>query len=308
MVFVSSKLYLLMALVLYVASIYLCDILADYIAYYIEGSLRDLFFPPNWGDHAFGWAGLTRRFLLGELLPILFFIIIPCFFFKSPTLYCYAGFKRSPDESLVYPFLRMIRDIFISLIIIILFVGCLQGFFFWIKWGYGLFLHLVVKPDYLNGITSETKTLEIINQQLAWLKHFNISILIIILIRSGILVTIIQGLIYNDQRLRLTPGKKIAPFLAIPIILAAVLIPQHITYIPKPYVSKINYNSVKKSSTKANPYKSWSNPIDSNQKGTAENTEEKPKMYKKPPPKVYKSAYKPKEKPYKSPYNFNNKY
>ena len=76
MVFVSSKLYLLASLALYVASIYFCDLSADYISYYIEGSLRDLFFPPNWGDHAFGWVGFTRRFLFGELLPILFFIVI----------------------------------------------------------------------------------------------------------------------------------------------------------------------------------------------------------------------------------------
>ncbi len=306
MVFVKSKLYLSAALALYVVSIYLCDITADYIAYYIEGSLRDLFYVPGWKDLPFGFVGLVRRFVLGELLPILFFIIIPWFFISPTILFCYGGFKKFHDEFLAYSFLRVVRDVFISSIIIILFLGCLQGFFFWTKWIYGLFLNLVF-PEIFAHAKNDAETLKIINQQLSWLRPFNISILTTLLIRSGILVTIIQGLIYHDKRLRLTPGKKIAPFLAIPIILATVLIPQHITYIPKPHVSKINYNSVKKSSTKANTYKSWSNPIDSNQEGATQNTE-KPKMYKRPPPKVYKSAYKSEEQTYKSPYNSNNKY
>lgn len=233
MVFVDLKSYLLPALLMYVASIYLCDVAADYVAYYVEGALRDLFYPPSWRDHTFGWVTLVRRVLFGELLPFFLFFLLPTFFFKPDTLFFYAGFRKFHDEYLLLSFTRVVRDIFISSIIIILLMGCLQGFFFWINWGYGLYLELV-HPEILAPARNDAETLEIINQQLAWLKHFNLSILFISLIRSGILVTIIRGLLYNDKRARLVPAKKIIPFIAVALAAAVMLIPQKITYVPKP--------------------------------------------------------------------------
>lgn len=235
MIFVSAKIYLLSALVLYVASIYLCDVLADYMSYYVEGALRDLFFPPSWNDHSFGWARFTRRWLIDGLLPYLFLFFIPIAIFRPDSFLFFRGYKNFEEEYLIYSFVRVVRDILFSSIVIAIILGGLQGFFFWAKWGYAFLMSVIIKPEFLNGITSESETLTIIDQQLAWLKPFNISILIICLTRSGILTTIIQGLLYFDERKKLISAVIIGPFLAITIITVSLLIPQKITYVPKPW-------------------------------------------------------------------------
>jgi len=208
MFFVDSKLYLLAALLLYLASIYLCDLVADYLSYYLEIVLINLFDQRG----TIGWLWFMRRIVLGEILPLFFFIIIPVLFFRIDRVFFYTGFRRFEEKYVTYSFLRLLGDIILSSIWLIILFGFSQGIFFWLgsfwsKWGY--------------------------NDQISLLKYFNLSTLLICIIRSGIIVTIIQGLIYHDKREKLTPAPKIIICL-IPLILAAVmLIPQHITYIPK---------------------------------------------------------------------------
>lgn len=203
MVFVHSKPYLLCVLCLYVISIYLSDYAADHIVYYIKIASQDLkTFSNHQGGLIDGFFKVIKSVLIGKILPSLMMItVLPSALYNWKHFCSYKGFKYFDDEYLIYSLLRVIADMIMSSISIIIIFGIISSLSFF---------------D---------------NQHVRWLKNFNFSILLICLIRSGIIVTLIQGLIYHDKRERLTPARKIIPFL-IPLILAAVmLIPQHITYV-----------------------------------------------------------------------------
>lgn len=207
--FVDSKTYLLACLTLYLLSIFLVDYFSDSAAFFIRNELMNVFNR----DH--GFFILKRFFLWDVVVQIGFLVMFVAVFIRVPSLFfCFNGYKKFDEESLWISFLRVFASCIVISLSLMALLSTTQGLLYWLpEWVYTLCLQLN-NPQWVTKAGWAEQKLQI-EQYHNLVNPFNFSLIFIFLIRSGIITTILQGLLLRDKRFKLTK----------PVLILAVLLP-----------------------------------------------------------------------------------
>jgi hypothetical protein len=134
-------------------------------------------------------------------------------FIRFPSLFfCFNGYQKFDDEALWVSFLRSAASCILTSFSLIALLATTQGLLYWLpEFVISGYVQLN-NPQWANkaGWLDEQ-----IKQYLSLVNPFNFSLIFIFLIRSGIITTILQGLLLCDKRFKLTN----------PILILAVLLP-----------------------------------------------------------------------------------
>ena len=206
--FVDSKPYLLACLTLYLLSIFLVDYFSDSAAFFIRNELMNVFNR----DH--GFFILKRFFLWDVVVQIGFLVMFVAVFIRVPSLFfCFNGYRKFDEESLWISFLRVVASCIVISFSLIALLASTQGLLYWLP-EFSLTCYMQLSyPD--QWATQGGWVDEQIKQYLSLVNPFNFSLIFISLIRSGIITTILQGLLLRDKRFKLTK----------PVLILAVLLP-----------------------------------------------------------------------------------
>jgi hypothetical protein len=206
--FVDSKPYLLLCLVLYLTSIFLVDYFSDSAAFFIRNELMNVFNR----DH--GFFVVKRFFLWDVVVELGFFVMFVAVFIRVPSLFfCFNGYQKFDDEALLVSFFRVSASCIITSFSLIALFAATQGLLYWLpEFAITGYMQLSYPDQWaIQGGWVDEK----IKQYLSLVNPFNFSLIFIFLIRSGIITTILQGLLLRDKRFKLTN----------PILILAVLLP-----------------------------------------------------------------------------------
>lgn len=185
---ISSKIPLFVIFVTFLGLVFATDYYADWIAAEIQEILISFTHPKD-------GIRLSRFLIEDVVIDICFLGITGTAFAKySDAMFCLNNYRKRESEALPWVFFRILRNCLLSAIVWTLFIGILQGLFWWVpKYAVGIYLELC-KPEFFigKGLRNYDK-LEIQYLYLGfWLKSINFSLIYLFLVRIGIFVTLIK--------------------------------------------------------------------------------------------------------------------
>lgn len=186
-----SKSFLVLCLAFYIASIFLVDYFGDSLAFQIREAAEN-FFNRDKGFH------VVKRFFLWDVaVEIGFFTIVCTAFARYPrSFFFFNGFDSPGRESSNLLFLKVLRNCFLTSLVLIILLGIIQGFLFWMpKYAVGIYLELTHPELGLQG--HKQPQYEYLGHGL---KLINFSLIFVALIRIRIFTTLAHSIFFAGKR------------------------------------------------------------------------------------------------------------
>lgn len=192
---ITSRIFLFIIFAIFLGLVFVTDYCADWIAAEIQKILISFTHPK---DRMF----LSRFLIQDVVIDICFIGITGTAFAKySEAMFCFNNYRIKASEDLLWVFLRIIRNCLLTTIIWILFIGILQGLFWWVpKYAVGIYQeyfypseYSIYENDYSANLRKPKNFItidQLFDLYFPWVLSINFSLVCIFFVRIGVFVSI----------------------------------------------------------------------------------------------------------------------